>query len=485
MRQGRTRRLRVVDRSQTAPSTSTLRPQRAFLPSLDASRAGRRQMRLGAFLYGVGHHLAAWRHGCVDAAAATDWSHYLRLAQVAERGKLDAIFFADNVGLSDAAPELLAKSAIEYFFDPLVLLAAIAPQTRRIGLISTVSTSYMPPYHLARKFASLDFVSGGRSGWNMVTSSSDFEALNFGQGAQTAHADRYRRAREYVDVVKALWDSWEDDAFIYDKAGARFFKPSALHPPFHKGDFYAVRGPLQTGRPPQGYPVIVQAGSSEDGQALAAATAEVVFTAQQTLESAQAFYGRLKDRVQKAGRSPDSVLIMPGVMPVIGASHQDALDSYEELQALIDPAVGVDLLSGFLGVDLSAYPLDGPLPDLPLTEGWRSRQLMFTQIARRDNLSIRQLYERIAGARGHKVMIGTPKTIADELEAWFTGGAADGFNLLPATLPGGLTDFVGLVVPELQDRGLFRLDYEGKTLREHLGLSRPSSPAHASRAERM
>ena len=446
---------------------------------MGSRHAARRQMRLGAFLYGVGHHLAAWRHPSVDAAAATNWSHYLRLAQIAERGKLDTIFFADNVGLSDIAPELLAKSAIEYFFDPLVLLAAIAPQTQRIGLISTVSTSYLPPYHLARKFASLDFVSAGRTGWNMVTSGSDFEAQNFGQGAQTAHDVRYRRAREYVEVVKGLWDSWSDDAFIFDKTGARFFNPSALHPPFHKGEFYAVRGPLQTGRPPQGYPVIVQAGSSEDGQALAAATAEVVFTAQQTLESAKAFYGGLKDRVQKVGRSPENVLIMPGVMPVIGDSYQEASDAYEELQALIDPAVGVDLLSGFLGVDLSAFPLDGPFPELPLTEGWRSRQLMFTDIAKRDNLSIRQLYERIAGARGHKVMIGTPKTIADELEAWFTAAGADGFNLLPATLPGGLVAFVDRVVPELQRRGLFRSEYEGATLRAHLGLSRPASP-HSS-----
>jgi N-acetyl-S-(2-succino)cysteine monooxygenase len=434
-----------------------------------------RQMRLGAFMWGVGHHLAAWRHPSADPSAATDWKHYVRLAQLAERGKFDTIFFADNVGLPASRPKVLAKNQIAYFFDPVVLLSAIAPQTEKIGLISTVSTSYLPPYHLARKFASLDHVSGGRTGWNMVTSGSDFEAQNFGQDSQTAHDVRYRRAREYVEVVKGLWDSWEDDAFTYDKAGGQFFDPSALHALNHEGEFYSVRGPLQTGRPVQGYPVIVQAGSSDDGQDLAAATAEVVFTAQQSLQSARAFYRGLKDRVLKAGRREDELLVLPGVMPIIGRSEAEAREKYQELQELIDPAIGVGLLSGFLGFDLSGYPVDGPLPEIPPTEGWLSRQIMFSEMAKRESLSIRQLYERVAGARGHKVIIGTPQTIADEMEAWFTGEGADGFNILPATLPGGLTEFVDQLVPELQRRGLFRTEYEGATLREHLGLTRPPS----------
>jgi N-acetyl-S-(2-succino)cysteine monooxygenase len=447
-----------------------------------AGRLQPRQMRLGAFMWGVGHHLAAWRHPSAEPSAATDWRHYVRLAQLAERGKFDAIFFADNVGLPASRPKILAKNQIAYFFDPVVLLSAIAPQTEKIGLISTVSTSYLPPYHLARKFASLDHVSGGRTGWNMVTSGSDFEAQNFGQESQTPHDVRYRRAREYVEVVKGLWDSWDDDAFIYDKAGGQFFDPSALHTLSHEGEFYSVRGPLQTGRPIQGYPVIVQAGSSDDGQDLAAATAEVVFTAQQSLQSARAFYRGLKDRVRKAGRREDDLLVLPGVMPIIGRSEAEAREKYQELQVLIDPAIGVGLLSGFLGFDLSGYSVDGPLPEIPRTEGWLSRQVMFAEMAKRESLSIRQLYERVAGARGHKVIIGTPRTIADEMEAWFTGEAADGFNVLPAILPDGLIEFVDQLVPELQRRGLFRTEYEGATLREHLGLTRPPSRWRADRS---
>jgi alkanesulfonate monooxygenase len=438
-------------------------------------------MHLGAFMWGVGHHLAAWRHPSSDPSLVTDWRHYVRLAQIAERGTFDAIFFADNVGIPASRPKTLARSQLVYFFDPVVLLSVIAPQTEKIGLISTVSTSYLPPYHLARKFASLDIISGGRTGWNLVTSGSDFEAQNFGLDHQTPHDVRYRRAREYVEVVTGLWDSWDDDAFIYDKAAGRFFDPEALHPLDHHGEFYSVRGPLQTGRPIQGRPVIVQAGSSDDGQDLAAATAEVVFTAQQSLEGAQAFRRGLLERVAMAGRSAGEVLVMPGVMPIIGRTEAEAQEAYQALQDLIDPAIGVGMLSGFLGFDLSGHPVDGPLPQMPITEGWRSRQEMFVQMAARERLSIRQLYQRVAGARGHKVMIGTAKTVADEMEAWFTGGGADGFNILPALLPDGLAEVVDHLVPELRRRGLFRTEYEGATLREHLGLGRPRSrwPARA------
>jgi len=438
----------------------------------------KRQIHLGAFLQGVGHHLAAWRHPQTDPAGATQLEHFKNLARIAERGKFDAIFFADNVGLPGAPAQILTKAVIPYYFEPLLLLSALAGATQRIGLVATVSTTYLAPFHLARKFATLDLLSGGRTGWNLVTSGTDFEANNFGLDHQLTHSHRYERAREYVDVVKALWDSWEDDAFIFDKAGGRFFDPAKLHRVAHNGAHYKLHGALQTERPIQGYPVFVQAGSSEDGQDLAAATAELVFTAQQTVEDARTFYSSLKARLPAHGRNADDVKILPGISPVIGRTEAEAREKYEELQALIDPAVGLGLLSGFLGgFDFSKYPLDGPLPELPSTEGWQSRQELFVNLARREGLTIRQLYQRIASARGHWTLVGTPQSIADQLEHWFTTGAADGFNVLAPTLPWGLEDFVDGVIPELQRRGLFRTEYTGRTLRDHLGLPRPPHPS--------
>ena len=437
----------------------------------------KRQLHLGAFLQGVGHHLAAWRHPDVDPAGAVQLAHYKNLARIAEAGKFDAIFFADNVGLPNAPAGILTKAALPYYFEPLLLLAALAGVTERIGLVATVSTTYLPPYHLARKFATLDQISGGRSGWNLVTSGSDFEARNFGLDQQITHASRYERAQEYMGVVKGLWDSWEDDPYLFDKAGKQFFDPAKLHRLAHQGPHYSVHGALQTERPVQGYPVLIQAGSSDDGQDLAAATAEVVFTAQQTVEGARAFYASLKGRLASQGRSQDALKILPGISPVIGSTQAEAQEKYEQLQSLIDPAVGLGLLSGFLGgFDFSPYPLDGPLPELPRIEGWQSRQDLFVSLARRENLSIRQLYERIASARGHLTVVGTPTSIADQMEHWFTTGAADGFNVLAPTLPHGLTEFVEGVIPELQRRGLFRTEYTGATLREHLGLARPAHP---------
>lgn len=434
-----------------------------------------RHMNLGAFIMSSGHHLAAWRHPRAWAGGGLNFQHFKQLAQTAERGKFDAIFFADNLALM-GTPELGQYTTAGDVFDPLVLLSGLATVTERIGLISTVSTSYNEPYLLARKFASLDHLSDGRSGWNLVTSATDLEALNFGREQHFEHDDRYQRAEEFIDVVTGLWDSYEDDAFVRDKASGTFFEAEKLHVLGHKGQHYRVRGPLNIPRPPQGYPVLIQAGSSEPGKALAARTAEVVFTAQQTLANAQAFYADVKGRLAGYGRTPDQLRVMPGISPVIGSSQDEADEKYQQLQDLLDPRVGLGLLAGMAGgFDLSGYDLDGPLPELPVSNSMQSRQALFIELARRENLSIRQLYLKIAGARGHHTVIGTPKTVADTLEQWFVEQGADGFNIMPPFLPEGLHDFVDGVVPILQQRGLFRREYSGTTLREHLGLQRPSN----------
>ncbi|RWU22939.1 nitrilotriacetate monooxygenase [Pseudomonas alkylphenolica] len=432
-------------------------------------------MSLGAFLMSSGHHLAAWRHPRAWAGGGLDFQHFRHLAKTAERGKFDAIFFADNLALM-GSPELGQYTTAGDVFDPLVLLSGLAAVTERIGLVSTVSTSYNEPYLLARKFASLDHLSNGRSGWNLVTSATDLEALNFGRDRHFDHGDRYQRAEEFIDVVTGLWDSFEDNAFVRDKASGVFFQPEKLHVLNHQGEHYRVRGPLNIPRTPQGYPVLIQAGSSEPGKALAARTAEVVFTAQQTLGNAQAFYADVKGRLAGYGRRPEQLKVMPGISPVIGRTQSEAEDKYQQLQDLIEPRVGLGMLAGMAGgFDLSGYDLDGPLPELPLSNSMQSRQALFIDLARRENLSIRQLYLKVAGARGHHTVIGTPETIADTLEQWFLEEAADGFNIMPPFLPEGLDDFVEGVVPLLQQRGLFRREYSGTTLRDHLGLQRPGS----------
>lgn len=434
------------------------------------------QMRLGAFLMGVGHHLAAWLHPSVNPRDLVDPNHYVRLARTAEAAAFDAIFFADNVAMFGGGKPTAqsARGAPVYYLEPLTLLAAIAAATSRIGLVATVSATYEPPYHLARKFATLDHVSGGRAGWNCVTSGSDAEARNFGLVGQLDHADRYARAAEYVDVVRQLWGSWDDDALLFDQRGGRFFDPDAIHPIDHRGAHFSVAGPLQQGRSPQGEPVIVQAGSSADGIALAGASAEVVFTAQQSLDGAIAFARKIRDAAAAAGRSSAPPLVMPGIMPFVAADRADAQRRHDELAALVDPAIGLGLVSAFMGVDLSGHDYDGPVPDAGATEGWQSRQRLFLETARAEGLTVRQLVGRVVTARGHKTVVGTPAEVADLLEEWFRAGAADGFNIMPPTLPDGLDDFTRLVVPELRRRGLFREAYQGTTLREHLGLARPA-----------
>ncbi|GIP21034.1 LLM class flavin-dependent oxidoreductase [Paenibacillus sp. J22TS3] len=438
-----------------------------------------RKIKLGAFLMTPGHHVAAWRFPGAEASEVLNLKFYKRLAQTAERGKFDMLFLADGYSVSDKYPEAIAQT-VTVRPEPITLLSALAAVTDHVGLAATVSTTYNEPYHVARKFASLDHLSGGRAAWNVVTSANPDEAHNFNKEAHLLHSLRYERAEEFLNVVTGLWDSWEDDAFLYDKDNAAFADRSKLHPLHHKGEWFSVKGPLNVARPVQGYPVVIQAGSSEPGKELAARTAEVIFTAWQTLEEAQHFYSDVKGRLAKYGRSPDDLKIMPGVFPIIGRTEAEAEEKKALLEQLIPVEAGVSLLSQLISVDLSPYPVDGPLPDLPdLAEinGGKTRFTLLKDLAEREQLTIRQLYQRIAGARGHREIKGTPVQIADQLEEWFRGGAADGFNIMPPYLPGGLEEFVDLVVPELQRRGLFRTEYSGTTLRDHLGLRRPEHPA--------
>ncbi|MCH4581596.1 LLM class flavin-dependent oxidoreductase [Achromobacter xylosoxidans] len=448
-----------------------------------------RQIKLGAFLMQTGHHIAAWRHPEAQADAPVNFRHYAELARRAEAAKFDAIFLADSVGVRNTDLASLSRTARSDHFEPLTLLSALAAVTEKIGLIATVSTTYNEPYHVARKFASLDHISGGRSGWNLVTSSGQGEAQNFNLDEHVEHARRYARAAEFHDVVLGLWDSWEDDAFLRDKHSGQYFDPAKLHPLRHRGEHFSVRGPLNVSRSPQGRPVVVQAGASPAGRDLAARTAEVIFVAHQTFDEARAFYRDIKGRAVEYGRDPDDIKIMPGIFPVIGRSQAEAEDKFARLQDLIHPVVGVQLLSNMIGgFDLSGYPVDGPLPDIPETNGGKSRQQLLIDLARRDNLTIRQLYLRIAGARGHQQVVGTPQSVADQLQQWFEEDGADGFNIMSPWLPGGLDDFIELALPELRRRGLFRTEYSGATLRQHLGLARPAhravAAASASRRER-
>jgi len=431
------------------------------------------KLKLAAFLANSGHHVAAWRHPKAKADASLDFEHFKHIAQTAERGKFDALFIADVVAVWGHHFDALRRSARAEHFEPLTLLSALAAVTRNIGLVATATTSYNEPYHIARKFASLDHLSGGRAGWNLVTSVVSAEAWNFGRDEHIDHAERYRRAEEFHEVVQGLWDSWEDDAFIRDKQSGIYFDQDKLHVLHHKGEHFQVRGPLNVARPPQGYPVQVQAGASEAGRELAARVAEVIFAGAGEIESARSFYQDVKARAARLGRDPDHIKILPGITPFIGETREQAQALFDEFQSLIDPELGLRLLADTLGddIDLSGYDLDGPLPDTPVGQRG-SRRDKVLELARDRNLSIRQLYLHLAGGNP---AIGTVSDIADRFEEWFQTRACDGFNVFFPYFPGAIDQFVDQVVPELQRRGLFRSEYEGGTFRENLGLPRPGN----------
>ncbi|KPM52407.1 nitrilotriacetate monooxygenase [Frankia sp. R43] len=437
--------------------------------------ARRRELHLNAFLKPPGEFLAAWRHPNTAADAGVNIRHVIELARTAERARFDAVFFADLVGVPFADQEVLSRvSVVNDSFEPTTLIAALATATSRIGLIATASTTYNEPYHLARTFASLDHISGGRVGWNLVTSLSDAEARNFGLDRHVDHELRYERAAEFFDVVTGLWDSFDDDAFHHDQTSGIYFDETKLHRLDHRGKHFAVTGPLNIPRPPQGRPVIVQAGSSDSGRALAASVADVVFTQHADLAGAQAFYADLKAATRAAGRDPDDVVVLPGLSTIVGRTLGEAEDKLDRLTSLLDPRVALADLAYWLGgVDLAAHPLDGPLPDLPPSNQSQSAQRAIVERARAGGLTIRQLAQQ--RARDIRTVVGTPESIADHIQECFEGRGADGFNVIFPYLPDTLDDFATLVIPELRRRGLFRTDYAGRTLREHLGLPRPPS----------
>lgn len=441
----------------------------------------KRQIKLGMFLRPAAHHIAGWRHPDAWADGGLNFARYAEMAQTAERGLFDMLFSADALTADRYDPDSLSRTSYVAWIDPMSLLTALAPLTRHIGLVCTATTTYDEPFHIARKFASLDLISGGRSGWNLVTSANANEAQNFGREEHLPKKDRYRRAREFVDVVRGLWDSWDDDAFVFDKQEGRFFRPGSVHSLDHAGEFFKVRGPLNVARSPQGQPVIVQAGASQEGRQLAAETAEVVFTAHQSIATAREFYADVKQRMLACGRDPDHLKIMPGLGVVVGRTRQQAQDKHEQLQDLIHPEVGIAMLSKYIAWDLRGMDPDGPVPVVPQDRGAPTRSALLSETARAEGLTIRQLYKRIAGTRGHFQVIGSPADIADMMEDWMSSAAADGFNIIPPFFPNSLDDFVDLVVPELQRRGLYRTAYDGKTLRDNLGLPRPASRYAVSR----
>src|ERR1700722_3319701 len=428
-------------------------------------------MRLGLSIRGHGYHPAAWRHPDVPADGTLQVEHYVRSAQIAERGKLDMIFFADGAGIrqGDNPRGSLSRTGRDMLeLEPMTLLPALAMVTSHVGLVTTASTTYNEPYNLARKFATLDLISKGRAGWNVVASWSEHEAQNFGLETTLDYDTRYARSAEFVEVVKGLWDSWEDGALRFDKAAGQYFDDAKMHVLNHHGRFFKVRGPLNVACMPQGHPVIVQAGASDQGRELGAATAEVIYAIHGSLDGARSYYDDVKGRMAKYGREPDDLKIMPAFCPVVGRTRAEAQAKFDELQALIDPLAGLGSIYGSFG-DLSAYALDEPVPDDALgPQEHRSNSAQLVEWVRREKPTIRELYLR-TGITG-SARIGTPADIADIMHEWFEASACDGFNITPATLPGGGEDFVTMVVPELQRRGLFRSEYEGKTLRQNLGL---------------
>jgi FMN-dependent oxidoreductase (nitrilotriacetate monooxygenase family) len=432
-----------------------------------------RRLAISAFFMRFGHHPAAWRHRSQVATGRPDVGYWIRMAQLSEEAKLDAFFLADFIGRSAERLDDTSRMGGAFQFEPVTLLSAIAAVTKHIGLVTTVNTNYTHPYNVARALASLDHISGGRAGWNVVSSFMEAPGKNFGIPTPS-HADRYRRADEFVDVAKRLWDSWEDSAFDHpDRREGLFFDPADAHPLRHAGEHFNVEGLLDVARPIQGYPVFVQAGNSDTGRDFAAKVAEMTYASAQSLAVAKEYYADVKGRMAKYGREPDDLKITPGLSVVVAPTSEEARGRFDELQEAVDFSHGVNLM----GLDLSGYPLDGPLPEnLAETENGKGRVKQLVELARRENLTIRELVLRFNVSKGHVQVVGSPKHVADFIEEWFVSDAADGFNLVPPLLPGGFEDFVRLVIPELQRRGLFRKEYEGATFRENVGLKRPANP---------
>ncbi|MBT0669263.1 LLM class flavin-dependent oxidoreductase [Novosphingobium profundi] len=433
-----------------------------------------RKLHLGAFIKPVSLHQASWRFPGAFKDANLNIGHMMRFARTLERGCFDALFTADHLALLNMAMPALRRSPTVSTFEPTTLLAVLSAVTRHIGLVGTASTSYEEPYHVARRFASLDHLSGGRAGWNMVTSYNPEAALNFSLAEQPEHDARYARAREFHDVVRGLWDSWADDAFVEDSDSGLYFDPERLHVLDHKGAHFAVRGPLNIARPVQGAPVIFQAGASPAGRQLATETADVIFGSAATLEDARSFYADMQRRLRGAGRRGDALRILPGAMVILGDTHEEAQARRALLDSLVDDDICIPALSRLLGCDASGFDPDQPLPHVPETNDSQSTRAFVIELGVREGLTVRQLAQRLGGYGG-LTFVGTAATIADEMERWLLEGGADGFNIIFPYLPMGLDDVVDKLVPELQRRGLFRKQYEGTTLREHLGLARPEN----------
>ncbi|MVT54759.1 NtaA/DmoA family FMN-dependent monooxygenase [Bradyrhizobium yuanmingense] len=434
------------------------------------------EMTLGLYLIQAGYNEGAWRDPSVPANGGVDVNHYFHLAALAEAAAFHFVFIPDSPSVVEQDNENIARVSRNDTFEPITLLSALSSRTQNIGLVATATTTYHQPYHLARMIASLDHLSRGRAAWNIVTSGNKYEAPNFGEEELPDHGTRYARAKEFVEVVKGLWDTWEDDAFIRDKKTGIYADTTKLHFLNHRGDCLSVRGPLNIARPPQGYPVLVQAGASESGIRFAAALAEVVFTAEPSLESGKQYYATLKEKARALGRKEDQVLIMPGIVPIVGRTKEEAAAKLQRLQSdtHIDVQIGTaDRWLGFV-TDIRSMDLDSLVPEsLPKTNFIQSRQKVLLDLAVRQKFTWRQLIRSISDSRGHFMVVGTPDEIASAMVDRFDQCAADGFNILPATVPGGLKDFVELVVPELRRRGKFRSEYAGQTLRENLGLQRP------------
>jgi N-acetyl-S-(2-succino)cysteine monooxygenase len=442
-----------------------------------------RHMHLGLLMTANGSHFGGWRLPGSKPRDSFRLKHYLNMAQEAEAAKFDFLFMADTLALiPPRSPKTHGRVPLIAHLEPLTLLSALASTTRHIGLAGSATTTYNHPYQVARMFASLDHISEGRAAWNLITSSNPAEAWNFGFEQHPDHADRYERAREFADVVCRLWDSWTPDAFRLDQLSGAYFDPTGMRPLNFRGKFFNVRGPLNMARSPQGRPIIAQAGSSEAGRDLAAATAELVFTAQQQLRGAKEFFSDIKTRAEKYGRRAEHLSVLPGVAPIVGDTDAEARARLLALSRAFDPLIGLDALSAEFGLDMSVYSLDHPLPEeLPASTKSTSRRELLLAQARRDNLTLRELAAETASL-GHWVLCGSVNRIADTLQEWFEGGAADGFIIMPSYLPEGLSEFARLVVPELRRRGLFRKDYAGRTLRDHLGLPVPEIPASATAA---